>query len=152
LPAPGPLLKFLVPEGDGLRVDTGFESGDEVRPDFDPMIAKIITHGSDRSLAVERMRHALSKCVVLGTRTNLEFLQDLMVDEQLCEHYVDTGYLERSYSQWCWSREPSDTAWALAALARDLKSRRGEGADEDDGDRYSPWSMGIATFGAGGLP
>jgi len=152
MPAPGPLLKFKIPEGEGLRVDTGFQSGDEVRPDFDPMIAKIISYGADRGVALERMRRALRELVVMGTRTNLEFLQDLMDDDMLANHHVDTGYLERRYGGWTRSEEPSDVAYALAALARDLKSRKTRRDLEDDADLHSPWLSGVATFGAGGLP
>jgi acetyl/propionyl-CoA carboxylase alpha subunit len=152
MPSPGPLLYFKVLEGEGLRVDTGFQSGDEVRPDFDPMIAKVISFGPDRGVALERMHAALANLVVMGTRTNLEFLQDLMVDEQLTDHHVDTGYLERTYSEWTRSEGPSNLAFALAALARDLKRSKAPSDTQDDADIHSPWMAGIATFGAGGLP
>ena len=152
MPAPGPLLMFEFLEGEGLRVDTGFKSGDEVRPDFDPMIAKVISYGPDRKVALERIRKALSKLIVLGTRTNLEFLQDLMEDDKIANHHVDTGYLERSYAGWTQGDGPTDLAFALAALARETKARKAQTGAEDGADIHSPWLSGIATFGAGGLP
>jgi len=59
------------------RIDSGVVAGDEISPWYDPMIAKITTHGPDRPTALERLTHALSVTQVAGTTTNLAFLETL---------------------------------------------------------------------------
>ncbi len=76
LPATGRLATVRWP--DGVRVDTGVAAGDEVSDRYDPMLAKIVTHGATREDAVERLRRALAETLVLGVRTNLRFLRWLV--------------------------------------------------------------------------
>ncbi len=78
LPATGPLAMFRPPEGPGIRLDTGVREGDEASIDFDPMLAKLIVHASDRPAAIRRMKRACEDFVLLGTTTNLGFLSDIM--------------------------------------------------------------------------
>ena len=80
LPAIGPLSIFRPPIGPGVRLDTGVREGDEVTPEYDPMIAKLIVWAPSRMEALQKMRRALDDFVVLGCITNLAFLRDL------CDH------------------------------------------------------------------
>ena len=77
LPSIGPLAVFRPPEGPGIRLDTGVREGDDVTPNYDPMLAKLIVWAPSRKEALEKMRRALDEFVVLGTTTNIEFLRDL---------------------------------------------------------------------------
>ena len=77
LPAIGPLVVFRPPEGPGVRLDTGVREGDEVTPNYDPMLAKLIVWAPSRQEALQRMRRALDEFVVLGTTTNIRFLREL---------------------------------------------------------------------------
>jgi 3-methylcrotonyl-CoA carboxylase alpha subunit len=75
LPSPGPLKRFQLPSGsDGLRIDTGVREGDQITFHYDPMIAKIVSHGHDRGEAIERMLAALGGVQVEGVKTNAAFL------------------------------------------------------------------------------
>ena len=75
LPQPGTLTRLVLPEGmAGIRVDTGVRQGDAVTPFYDPMIAKIIAHGSDRDAAIARMLAALARVEVEGLVANAPFL------------------------------------------------------------------------------
>jgi excisionase family DNA binding protein len=76
LPATGPL--DLVAWPDGVRVDAGVESGDEVTDRYDPMLAKVIAHGASRDDALDRLRAALHETLILGVRTNVRFLRWLL--------------------------------------------------------------------------
>jgi len=76
LPATGRLARVAWP--DGIRVDAGVREGDEVTDRYDPMLAKLIAHGSTRDEALDRLRHALARTTVLGVRTNLRFLRWLL--------------------------------------------------------------------------
>ena len=77
LPATGQLLELRWPEG--VRIDTGVRQGDEVTDRFDPMLAKLIAHGTTRDEALQHLRDALAATSVLGVRTNLRFLRWLLV-------------------------------------------------------------------------
>jgi len=75
LPSPGPLKRFQLPNGiDGLRIDTGVREGDQITFHYDPMIAKIVSHGRDRNEAIARMLAALGGVQVEGVKTNAAFL------------------------------------------------------------------------------
>ena len=78
LPATGSVLHLRWPSGDGVRVDAGIETGDEVTGRFDPMLAKIIAHGANRHEALARLAAALDETIVLGLTTNLRFLRWLV--------------------------------------------------------------------------
>ncbi|QYN25088.1 acetyl/propionyl/methylcrotonyl-CoA carboxylase subunit alpha [Amycolatopsis sp. DSM 110486] len=73
LPAPGTVTKFISPNGPGVRVDSGVESGSVIGGQFDSMLAKLIVTGSDRNNALERSRRALAEFVVGGMATVLPF-------------------------------------------------------------------------------
>jgi 3-methylcrotonyl-CoA carboxylase alpha subunit len=75
LPSPGRLQRFQLPKGiDGLRIDLGVREGDQITFHYDPMIAKIISHGRDRNEAVARMLMALGQVQIEGVKTNAAFL------------------------------------------------------------------------------
>ncbi|MGH3450605.1 MAG: acetyl/propionyl/methylcrotonyl-CoA carboxylase subunit alpha [Haloechinothrix sp.] len=73
LPAPGTVTRFRLPEGPGVRVDTGVESGTVIGGQFDSLLAKLIVTGSDRQNALERSRRALDEMVADGMATVLPF-------------------------------------------------------------------------------
>jgi acetyl-CoA/propionyl-CoA carboxylase biotin carboxyl carrier protein len=76
LPATGRLALIAWP--DGIRIDSGVVAGDEITERYDPMIAKLIAHGGDRTDALARLRTALAQTTILGVRTNLRFLRWLL--------------------------------------------------------------------------
>jgi acetyl-CoA/propionyl-CoA carboxylase, biotin carboxylase, biotin carboxyl carrier protein len=93
LPQPGPLRRLLLPAG--IRVDGGVQEGDEVGGSYDPMIAKLIAHGTDRSEALDRLSEALDETVVEGVTTNLPFLRWLVAHPAFRAGEVSTGFLRR---------------------------------------------------------
>ena len=75
LPSPGPLKRFQLPNAtDGLRIDTGVREGDRITFHYDPMIAKMVSHGRDRDEAIARMLAALSGVQVEGVKTTAALL------------------------------------------------------------------------------
>ena len=80
-PVPGRIGAWSMPGGPGVRVDTAGRPGDRVPPDYDPMIAKVMTVGNDRRSAIRRMRRALDEVVVTGIQTTLPFDRMLVRDE-----------------------------------------------------------------------
>jgi acetyl/propionyl-CoA carboxylase alpha subunit len=79
-PVPGRVGSWAMPAGPGVRVDTAIRAGDRVPPDYDPMIAKIMTVGRDRRSALRRMRRALDEVDVTGIQTTLPFDRALLRD------------------------------------------------------------------------
>ena len=146
LPAAGPLLMMRMPSGPGIRVDTGVAEGGEVSTSFDPMIAKLIVHASDRPTAIRRMRTALRETVMLGLRTNIEFLAALLEDEDVAEGHTTTDLIE---SKWPGGWTPPDdertTALAVIACAAARSPKRtgdllGGGSAESQPDPFTTLS------------
>jgi acetyl/propionyl-CoA carboxylase alpha subunit/acetyl-CoA carboxylase carboxyltransferase component len=96
-PAPGRIELLRLPAGPGLRVDCGVAEGDEVPPDFDSMIAKIIAWGTDRDEALARLRRGLAEAaiVIRGGTSNKAFLLGLLGMPEVRASAVDNGWLDR---------------------------------------------------------
>jgi acetyl-CoA/propionyl-CoA carboxylase, biotin carboxylase, biotin carboxyl carrier protein len=80
LPAPGTVTRFVSPEGPGVRIDSGVESGSVVGGAFDSLLAKVIVTGEDRTQALERSRRVLDELVVEGMATVLPFHRAVVRD------------------------------------------------------------------------
>ncbi|WP_111641212.1 acetyl-CoA carboxylase biotin carboxylase subunit [Marinimicrobium alkaliphilum] len=98
MPSPGTIKNFHAPGGLGVRVDSHLYSGYTVPPNYDSMIAKIITHGETREVALDRMRQALDETVIEGIRTNIPLQQDLVRDSEFRKGGVNIHYLEKKLS------------------------------------------------------
>jgi acetyl-CoA/propionyl-CoA carboxylase biotin carboxyl carrier protein len=81
-PAPGTIMGYREPAGPGVRVDSGVETGSEVTPMYDPLIAKLIVWDSDRELSTQRMLRALDEYEIDGITTLIPFHRALLVTEQ----------------------------------------------------------------------
>jgi len=75
------------------RVETWVESGTEVTPYYDPMLAKIIVRGASRPAALHRLREALAQCRIAGIETNLEYLRQVCADEAFARGGIATSFL-----------------------------------------------------------
>ncbi len=95
MPCPGKVKHFHAPGGLGVRVDSHLYSGYTVPPNYDSMIAKLITHGDTRESALARMRQALDEMVVEGIRTNQDLQRRLVRDAEFKKGCVSIHYLER---------------------------------------------------------
>ncbi len=95
-PAPGTIERFRIPTGPGVRVDTGVGEGDEVQPEFDSMIAKIIAYGQTRKEALARLQRALSESVVVirGGASNKAFLLELLSRPEVQSGVVNNGWMD----------------------------------------------------------
>jgi acetyl-CoA carboxylase biotin carboxylase subunit len=95
LPCPGKVTTFHAPGGLGVRVDSHLYDGYTVPPYYDSLIAKVITYGDDRAIALAKMQQALDELVVEGIRTNTPLHRDLVRDEAFKAGGVSIHYLER---------------------------------------------------------
>ncbi len=96
-PAPGWIDRLRLPTGPGLRIDTGFGENDQIAPDFDSMILKMIATGRTRGEALARLRRGLEETaiVVRGGTTNKGFLRWLLATPEFSESRTDIGWLDR---------------------------------------------------------
>ena len=114
LPATGTLAHLEFPAG--ARADTGVRPGDAISPWYDPMIAKVIVHGSDRAVALTKLERALSETQVAGSVTNLAFLRALARHKGFVAGDVDTGLIDRDVAALSKMPVPCTRSRSLAAL------------------------------------
>ena len=99
VPSPGRITNWHTPGGPGVRIDSHAFNGYFVPPNYDSMIAKVITYGDTREQAVARMSIALSEMVVEGIKTNIPLHRELMVDSRFVEGGTSIHYLEHKLAE-----------------------------------------------------
>ncbi|MGV3492990.1 MAG: biotin carboxylase N-terminal domain-containing protein [Ramlibacter sp.] len=122
LPSTGRVALFEAPAG--IRTDAGVANGDSITPHYDPMVAKLIAHGSDRPAALQRLRAALAQTTLLGVASNRGLLLDLLADGEVQRNAVTTEFID----DWLARRgAPAVAARRIAALgALWLRRQRGD--------------------------
>ncbi len=95
LPTGGRVIHLREPvDRRGVRIDSSLRPGLSIGSDYDPMVAKVIAHGRDRTDALRRLDAALADTAVLGATTNIGFLRTLLADPQVRAGHLDTGLVE----------------------------------------------------------
>jgi acetyl-CoA carboxylase biotin carboxylase subunit len=94
-PSPGRVHEVAWPCAEGIRVDTYIESGSQVPPFYDSLMAKIIAHAPDRASALMRLQQAVASTRLAGVHTNLPFHQIALADPEFQVGGFDTGFVTR---------------------------------------------------------
>jgi len=137
LPSTGTLAALELPQGEGIRVDSGVETGSVVSPWYDPMIAKVIAHGAGRDAALDRLAAALGSTVVIGPHANAAFLKALAEHPDFRAGRHDTGFIDRHLPQ----KTRVDPAADAAAVAAAVEALLAPPASANGNDHWSdPWS------------
>ncbi len=136
LPQAGRLAVWHSPQGPGLRVDAGVESGDEIPVHYDSLLAKLVARGATRHEAIRRATAALERFVVLGVRTNLGLLRRVLAHPRFQSGDIDTGFVTTERQALLAPPASSDERAALAAAA--WLAALGGLADEAPGRESSP--------------
>lgn len=97
LPDIGNLKTYRIPSGPGVRVDDSFEEGMDIPIYYDPMIAKLIVHGKDRTDAIEKMLRAIQDYVITGVETTLPFCSFVLKHEAFVSGKFDTGFIKNYF-------------------------------------------------------
>ncbi len=92
-PSPGKLMVFRPPEGEGIRVDTGYAEGRDVTPHYDPMIAKVIVRAANREAAIDKLIEALGGFDIQGLKHNIPAVINILRSEQFRAGRVHTGII-----------------------------------------------------------
>ena len=125
LPSLGRVDWVEEPSGPGVRVDSSLFSGGEVAYPYDPMLAKLITWGADRDMAIQRMIRALNEYVVVGIQTNIPFHLQLLSDERFLRGEFHTSWLEEEFEMEDPDGHPDEkTALLVAAVLAHRRKRR----------------------------
>ena len=142
LPSIGTIKHLRAPAtGDAVRVDTGVRAGDEISAYYDPMIAKLIVHGADRTAALARIREALADYEIAGVATNVAFLRRVVAHDAFASGNVDTGLIGRNQAALFPPRPPASCEALVAAALAEVETLAAERsrAARASGDPQSPW-------------
>ncbi|HUB22938.1 MAG TPA: biotin carboxylase N-terminal domain-containing protein [Streptosporangiaceae bacterium] len=93
LPGPGTITEWAEPEGEGIRVDAGYQAGNTVTPFYDPLLAKLCVCAPDRQTALERARKAVAGFAIAGPKTNLAFHAELLTSPEFVSGDYDTSLI-----------------------------------------------------------
>ena len=152
LPSIGRLTKYQTPAlSNSVRLENGVEEGDEISVFYDPMIAKLVTHGSDRQRAIALSVSALDSFVIRGVANNLSFLCAVLGRDRFKNGAYSTDFISQEFPDGFDSSEMSsltrDILIAVGAFAHTCEISRGARiSGRTDGGRYHPgtdWVISI---------
>jgi len=95
IPSPGKITFLTLPGGFGVRVDTAIYNGYVIPPNYDSLIAKLVTYGKDRQEAIARMRRALDEFIIEGIKTTIPFHKKVLVNPDFISGNFDTNFAEK---------------------------------------------------------
>jgi acetyl/propionyl-CoA carboxylase alpha subunit len=114
LPSIGKILAWAEPKRPGVRVDTGYAAGAEISRYYDSLIAKVIAHAATREEAIRRLEEALLDFHILGVKTNIGYILEVVRHPQFRSGDFDTGFLGREFADW---KPQAHVPSELAAIA-----------------------------------
>lgn len=116
LPNVGTLQTYVRPQGNGVRVDDGIEEGMEIPIYYDPMIAKLITYGNDRTEAIEKMIRAIDEFKITGVATTLPFCKFALQHEAFVSGNFDTRFVGLYFTPEVLTPKADETELEIAAV------------------------------------
>jgi acetyl-CoA carboxylase biotin carboxylase subunit len=143
LPDVGLLQTYVRPQGNGVRVDDGIEEGMEIPIHYDPMIAKLIAYGKDRTEAIEKMIRAIDEFKITGVATTLPFCKFALQHEAFVSGKFDTRFVGLYFTPEVLQQEISTVEFEIAAvLASELlkkKQNNGSSSNTPTATQTSQW-------------
>ena len=157
LPSTGRLRRYVEPEGEGVRVDSGVAEGGEVSMFYDPMIAKLCAWAPTRGQAIDRVGEALDGFVIRGLNHNIPFLASLLAQPRFREGRLTTGFIAEEYGdRFEQAPLPEAEAASLAAIAVAMRLVEADRAARISGQltgwRYRPETAWNVRLGRQELP
>jgi acetyl-CoA carboxylase biotin carboxylase subunit len=140
MPSTGILRTVDLPSGINIRHDTGISQGSSISSYYDPMLAKLIVYGEDRTDAIRKMGWALSNYIALGVTTNIPFLRAIIQHPAFVEADIDTHFIDQHFKSWFLT----DILPPEVLIAAAIDDMRNSGNVEEEGaqtvdDAHSPW-------------
>ena len=97
LPSTGRLVRYSPPDGDGVRLDSGVFEGAEISVHYDPLIAKLVASGPDRTTAIDRLADALDRFYVAGVQHNIAFLASVAAKPRFRDGALSTDFISEEF-------------------------------------------------------
>jgi geranyl-CoA carboxylase alpha subunit len=120
LPSAGPVALFSVPIEEGVRVDSGIETGDAISPFYDSMVAKVIAWGETRETARLKLRSALRATVLAGVTHNRAFLLELLDQPTFVGGGATTDYIDQHYPEGFAPAQPTTVSLAAGTVLQQI--------------------------------
>ena len=98
LPDVGKIIRYVRPQGPGVRLDDGYEEGMDIPIYYDPMIAKLVVYGSTREEAIQRMTRAIDEYIIIGPKTTLPFCRFTMEHDAFRSGHFDTHFIAKYFT------------------------------------------------------
>lgn len=141
LPDIGKLVTYQRPQGNGVRVDDGLEEGMDIPIYYDPMIAKLITHGKDREEAIQRMNKAIDEYEITGVETTLDFCKYAINHPVFKDSSFDTNFVKNYFTDSSVLDNHNEQEEKVAAIfaALEFESNKSTPTSLSSAGSISPW-------------
>jgi acetyl-CoA carboxylase biotin carboxylase subunit len=147
LPDIGRLQTYITPKGPGVRVDDGFEQGMEIPIYYDPMIAKLVTYGKNRTEAIERMIRAIDEYRITGIQTTLAFGKFVMQHEAFISGKFDTHFVGKYFLPEYLSTENEEEAMIAALIGAEFMMQKSSNiTNTDQSPAASSWHKNRKSY------
>lgn len=144
-PSPGFLHTISFPSHVDIRIDHGLHKQDYIYPDYDPMIAKVIAHDTNRIQAIQKLAAYLQEITIIGTPTNQEFLSEILLNEKFKENKISTQFLERNtrpiIDQMAGKKEHISPVFLITAFVVTEMDRCSDRAEPATWNKIGYWRM-----------
>jgi acetyl/propionyl-CoA carboxylase alpha subunit len=140
LPSIGTLEKVEVPTGPNIRNDTGIYTGMKITPYYDPMLSKLIVYSENRDESINKMIYALSRYIILGVTTNIQFLIKLLDHKEFRKGNITTHFIDNYFKDWIKTKSGLSVEAIISLAVHDsLHSQTQEIVRYKESDPHSPW-------------
>ncbi|MCK5740850.1 MAG: ATP-grasp domain-containing protein, partial [Chlorobi bacterium] len=140
MPSSGKILYLREPKGMGVRYDSGIKQGSDVTVFYDPVLAKLIVHGANREEARQRMIMALKENVVLGVKTSIAYMAEILEHPDFISGNTQTDFIEKHMGERkAVPEEYTQAAMAAGALLGDKKKPQAVSPGNGHSGTQSPW-------------
>ena len=120
MPCPGKILFHKPPSGPGIRLDNGVYSGFDVPIHYDPILGKLIVWAENRNAAIDKMVQALNECVVLGVKTSIEFMKEILLSNEFVDGKTHTNFILEYFDNWTPDTELGNKMASLGYVFNDI--------------------------------
>ncbi len=139
-PCPGKIRFMKEPSGPGIRNDSGVYQGFEIPVEYDPILSKLVVHAETRNQAISKMIMALQDYIILGVKTPIEFMIDVLSSRPFRDAEVFTDFIETHFSAWKPCRDMTDVAM-IAFIADEVwRQNANSHLTAQSDEAASPWT------------